>query len=271
MATNTKIFAAAIQMASSDDVDKNLRQADELVKFAIDNGAEFVLLPENFGCMVKHTEDTFSVAEPFGDGKIQSAVSRLAEESNLTIVAGSIPINGENGKARSACIVYGTDGEVLARYDKKHLFDVYIEGSQETYRESDTFIHGSDVTVIDTCIGKVGLSICYDIRFPEMYRKMIDKGVQVIIAPSAFTEQTGRAHWEPLLRARAIENLCYVIAANQSGLHANERKTYGNSMIIDPWGKIISRIEKGTGVIVSEIDLELQKRIRAEFPALSHR
>ncbi len=270
---DNKNVIAAVQMVSTDSVDINLKQAQELIINAADNGAEFILLPENFAYMGKCASDTVSIAEEYGQGVIQKTISLLAKKIKVTIAAGSIPIidSKDKSKVNASCLVYDEDGVEIARYDKKHLFDVYIEDEQETYKESDTYSPGDKVVVVETGIGKVGLSICYDIRFPEMYRQMLDQGVEIIIAPSAFTEQTGRVHWEPLLKARAIENQCYVVAANQGGLHANKRKTYGNSMIIDPWGKIKARIEKGAGVIVSQVNLESQKKIREEFPVLQHR
>lgn len=278
-----KIFAAAIQMISSDSIEQNLLQVELLINSAVNKGANLILLPENFAFMGDATTSVLSIAEVEGAGVIQDKISQLASKHRVTIVAGTIPIF-ENScieadledkntvkKIKAASIMYGPDGKVIARYDKQHLFDVCIKGSQEIYRESDTYSAGDDSVVVQTEIGKVGMSICYDIRFPEMFRQMHDKGVEIILAPSAFTEQTGRVHWEPLLRARAIENLCYVIAANQGGMHTNGRKTYGNSMIIDPWGRITSRIQSGAGVIVSEINLDLQKQIREDFPALEHR
>lgn len=275
-------FAAAIQMVSSDNIQQNLMQAEMLINNAVNKGASFILLPENFAFMGSDTASALPVAEVYGDGFIQNTISQLANKHKVTIVAGTIPILANDyleteshkekvKKINAASIIYGPDGKVIARYDKQHLFDVYLDGGQETYRESDTYSAGNDTVTVQTAIGKVGMSICYDIRFPEMFRQMHDKGVQIILTPSAFTEQTGRVHWEPLLRARAIENLCYVIAANQGGIHANGRKTFGNSMIIDPWGRIISRIQNGAGVIISEINLDLQKHIREDFPALEHR
>ncbi len=269
-------------MVSSDCVEQNLTQAETLINNAVNKGACFILLPENFAFMGYDTASALSVAEAEGDGVIQDKISQLAKRYRVTIVAGTIPIIAEEyiksepekvniKKIKAASIIYGPDGNVLARYDKQHLFDVYLDSSQETYRESDTYSAGNSVVTVKTEIGMVGMSICYDLRFPEMFRQMHDNGVQIILAPSAFTEQTGRVHWEPLLRARAIENLCYVIAANQGGVHINGRKTYGNSMVIDPWGRITARIQNGAGVIISEIDLDLQDNIRSDFPALEHR
>lgn len=279
---NNKNFVAAIQMVSSDCVQQNLMQAETLINNAVNKGACFILLPENFAFMGSDTVSALSVAEVEGCGIIQDKISLLAKKHRVTIVAGTIPIFADKDiktepdkdsvkKIKAASIIYGPDGNILARYDKQHLFDVYLDSSQETYRESDTYSAGNSVVTAKTEIGTVGMSICYDLRFPEMFRQMHDNGVQIILAPSAFTEQTGRIHWEPLLRARAIENLCYVIAANQGGIHVSGRKTYGNSMIIDPWGRITSRIQSGAGVIISEVDLGLQKHIRQDFPALEHR
>ncbi len=277
-----KLYVAAIQMVSSANVQQNLMQAETLIENAVNKGACFILLPENFAFMGGDTVSALSIAEAEGNGIIQDKMSQLAKRHRVTIVAGTIPIFADEyietepeqdsaKKIKAASIIYGPDGNVIARYDKQHLFDVYLDSGQETYRESDTYSAGNSVVTAKTEIGTVGMSICYDLRFPEMFRQMHDNGVQIILAPSAFTEQTGRVHWEPLLRARAIENLCYVIAANQGGMHANGRKTYGNSMIIDPWGRITSRIQSGAGVIISEIDLDLQKHIRQDFPALEHR
>ncbi len=271
--SSTKKYAAAVQMISTDDVDTNLKQVEILVHAAAEKGAEFILLPENFAFMGNGAPETLAVAERHNNGKIQETVAKLASDLQVTIAAGSVPIIDENDitRAKSSCLVYDKSGHEIACYDKKHLFDVYLSETQESYKESDSFSHGDKIVVIETSIGKVGLSICYDIRFPEMYREMHMQGVQIIIAPSAFTEPTGRVHWQPLLKSRAIENLCYVIAANQGGMHNNGRKTYGNSMIIDPWGQIVSRIDVGVGVIISQIDLELQRQIRHEFPVLDHR
>jgi nitrilase len=187
-------------------------------------------------------------------------------------VGGTIPLRaGPDGRVAAACVVYRSDGHSVARYDKIHLFDVDIPARKESYRESAHVAPGSRPQVVDTPAGRLGLSVCYDVRFPELFRALSAAGAQLLSVPSAFTAPTGRAHWETLLRARAIENLCYVIAPAQSGFHANGRETYGDSMIVDYWGRILRRLPRGTGCVVAELDLAAQAEVRESFPALRHR
>jgi nitrilase len=216
--------------------------------------------------------DKRAIAEPDGDGPVQQFLSRQARELSLCIVGGTTPIASQKGeRVAAACLVYGTDGRRLARYDKIHLFDVDIPGRTETYRESANVAPGAHPVVLDTPAGRLGLSVCYDVRFPELYRHLSAAGAQLLSVPSAFTAPTGRAHWETLLRARAIENLCYVIAPAQSGIHPSGRETYGDSMIVDFWGRILKRVPRGRGCALAEVDLALQDNVRASFPALRHR
>jgi nitrilase len=188
------------------------------------------------------------------------------------LIGGTTPLRaGADGRVAAACLAFDADGRQVARYDKIHLFDVDIPGRAESYRESAHVAPGSRVEVIDTPAGRLGLSVCYDVRFPELYRQLSAAGAQLLVVPSAFTSPTGRAHWETLLRARAIENLCYVIAPAQSGFHPSGRETYGDSMIVDYWGRVLKRVPRGTGYALAEVDLARQSQVRESFPALGHR
>jgi nitrilase len=203
---------------------------------------------------------------------VQDFLARTARELKLWIIAGSVPIVLAPGeRSAQACLVYGADGVRRARYDKIHLFDVELPERQESYRESAYMAPGDATVVIDTPAGRLGLSICYDLRFPELYRRLVASGAQWLVVPAAFTAPTGEAHWEPLLRARAIENLCYVVASGQCGLHPSGRRTWGHSVIIDFWGQIIAELPEGEGVITGGIDLSAQDAARRSFPALAHR
>jgi nitrilase len=224
--------------------------------------------------------DRLAVAERFGAGPVQSWLANSARELNMWIVAGTMPLLTDvDTKVAPACLVFNSQGECVARYDKMHLFDVDIpsnrmnsndSGRPEAYRESATFLGGTKPVVVDTPFGRIGLGVCYDMRFPELFRQYVLQGAQIITLPAAFTVPTGIAHWEVLLRARAIENLCYVMAPAQVGGHANGRETYGHSMIVGPWGDILARAEAGPGFACAAIDLGEQRAIRERFPALSH-
>ena len=263
---------AAIQMASGPNVKANLEEAEKLIKTAVQQDAKLIVLPENFAIMGLTEVDKVAIAETAGQGPIQQFLSQQAARHKVWIVGGTVPIeSGVPGKIYSASLLYNDNGEVIARYDKIHLFDVVLEDSKESYNESETIESGNDVVVVDSPFGKLGMAVCYDLRFPELFRAMADVGMEVCVLPSAFTNLTGRAHWESLLRARAIENLCYMIAPDQGGYHKNGRETYGDSMIIDPWGVVLNRLPHGTGVVVSDIDLEKLRKTRKNFPALQHR
>lgn len=263
---------AAIQMASGPNVGSNLLEAGKLVAEAAKAGAKLVVLPENFALMGVHELDKVKVREADGSGPIQIFLSETAKKLNIWLIAGTVPLEADDeNKVRAACLVYNEQGERVARYDKVHLFDVSVPGTDEEYRESDSIENGDQPLVIDTPFGKIGLSICYDLRFPEFFRGMQEKGAEIIIVPSAFTAETGAAHWEVLLRARAIENLCYVIAPNQGGFHLNGRKTYGHSMIIDPWGVVLDCYKTGAGFVSAEVDMERLEKVRTSFPVLQHR
>ncbi len=265
---------AAIQMNSRASVEANLSAARELMERARAQGAKLAALPENFAIMGRREADKLAVAEPLGEGPIQSFLGRCARELDMWIIGGTIPIRSETrpGKVAAANLVFDNTGRFVARYDKIHLFDVDLPDREERYRESATIAAGSEPTVVATPFGHIGLAVCYDVRFPELFRHLQVQGAEILCLPAAFTAATGRSHWETLVRARAIENLCFVIAPAQSGMHENGRETWGDSMIVDPWGHVLARVgEVGAGVAVAEIDLTLQKQVRERFPSLTHR
>jgi deaminated glutathione amidase len=263
---------AAIQMTSGPDVGANLEQARLLLEEAAARGVRLAALPENFSFMGLKEADKRAVAEQDGEGPVQQFLAEAARRLRLWIVGGTVPLRaGADGRVAAASLVYDSDGRRVARYDKIHLFDVDVPGRIESYRESRHVAPGSAAAVVDTPAGRLGLSVCYDVRFPELYRHLSAAGAQLLVVPSAFTAPTGRAHWETLLRARAIENLCYVLAPAQSGFHPNGRETYGDSMIVDYWGKILQRVPRGRGCAIAEIDLSRQAGVRETFPALAHR
>ena len=259
---------AAVQMASGPTVSANLTEAAVLIKLAAKQGAKLIALPEYFGIIGMKDGDKVAVREAFGHGPIQDFLSSTAKKLGVWLVGGSVPLACDDpGRVRNSCLAYNDRGELVARYDKIHLFG--FEMGQERYKEEATIEAGDEVVVFDSPFGRVGLSICYDLRFPELYRKM--QPVDLILVPAAFTETTGKAHWEPLLRARAIENLAYVLAPAQGGFHRNGRETHGDSMIIDPWGVVLDRLQRGSGVVIADIDPAYQARMRQSLPALSHR
>ena len=263
---------AAIQMASSPNVGANLLEAEKLIAQAAKQGAKLVALPENFAIMGMNEFDKVKEKEIDGQGIIQDFLAHSAKKHQVWIVGGTIPLVADDeNKIRAACLVYNNQGERVARYDKTHLFDVSMPDTNEKYFESNSIEAGSKSVVIETPFGKIGIGICYDLRFPEFFRKLVREGAEIIIAPSAFTAETGAAHWEILLRARAIENLCYVIAPNQGGFHVNGRKTFGHSMIVDPWGGILDCHKTGAGVVCAEIDKQQLEKVRTNFPVLTHR
>jgi predicted amidohydrolase len=263
---------AAIQMTSSHIVADNLAAAGELLREAKDLGCEIACLPENFSFIGLRDADKLQVAEPDREGPVQSFLSDTARKLKMWILGGTIVIRGDDERrVANASLLIDAAGKRVARYDKIHLFDVTIPGRDEQYRESTHVTPGRQPVVADTPVGKLGLSVCYDMRFPELYRELVSKGAEWLAMPAAFTVPTGRAHWETLLRARAIENLCYVVAPAQTGTHTSGRETYGDSVIVDYWGQVLSRLAKGTGVITAEIDLAKEAETRTRFPALDNR
>jgi predicted amidohydrolase len=263
---------AAIQMTSSHVVADNLVAAGDLLREAKGLGCDIACLPENFAFIGLRDADKLQVAEPDGAGPVQSFFSDTARKLKMWILGGTIVIRGDSERrVANASLLIDDAGKRVARYDKIHLFDVTIPGRDEQYRESTHVTPGRELVLADTPAGKLGLSVCYDMRFPELYRELVSQGAEWLAMPAAITVPTGRAHWETLLRARAIENLCYVVAPAQTGTHTSGRETYGDSLIVDYWGQVLSRLARGTGVITAEIDLAKEAETRARFPALANR
>ncbi len=265
-------IVAALQMNSGPEVRANLAEARALLEAAAAGGARLAVLPENFAFMGLRDADKLAIGEPDGNGPIQDFLAESARRLGLWIVGGTVPVTGaRDGRVAAASLVYDANGERRARYDKIHLFDVRLPERSESYCESAHVAPGDTVVVLDTPAGRLGLSVCYDVRFAELYRAMAAQGAQLFAVPAAFTAATGRAHWEVLLRARAIENLCVVIAAGQCGSHPNGRETYGDSLIADHWGRVLARRPHGSGCVTADVDLEAEQRDRESFPALRQR
>lgn len=265
---------AALQMTSVASVEANLASARQLLERARTRGVALAALPENFAIMGRSESEKLEVAEPMGEGPIQAFLGRTARELGLWIIGGTIPIRveGDPGRVAAACLVFDDQGRCAARYDKIHLFDVDLPDRDERYRESATIAAGSQPVVVSTPVGRVGLAVCYDVRFPELFRILLSQGAEILSLPSAFTAPTGQAHWELLVRARAVENLCYVLAPAQSGVHESGRETWGESMVVDAWGHVLDRVAgPGPGLAVGEVDRTMQQDVRSRFPSVSHR
>jgi deaminated glutathione amidase len=262
---------AAVQMTSGRDVAANLEAAGQLIASAADGRASLVVLPENFSFLGADDAERLAAAERPGDGAAQSFLAEQARRHGIWLVGGTIPIwSGERACSRSLLI--DPDGRVAAHYDKIHLFDVTVPGSEaESYRESATTARGTAPVAVTTPLARLGMSICYDLRFPALFHRLSVIGIDVLVLPAAFTVPTGRVHWQPLLQARAIESLVYVVAAGQWGEHAGGRRTYGHSMIIGPWGQILAGLDSGTGIVSAELDMIRLAEIRNQFPVLEHR
>ena len=262
---------AAVQMTSGPTVPANLDEAGRRIHAAAAAGARLIVLPENFALMPRADADRLAAAEPDGRGPIQDFLAAQARTHRVWLVGGTVPLAARApDKLRAACLVYNDRGERVARYDKIHLFDVRLDNGEE-YRESRHFEPGEQSVVVETPAGKLGLTVCYDLRFPELFRQLLDRGAELFAVPSAFTAHTGAAHWEVLLRARAIENLAYVVAAAQDGRHANGRQTYGDSMIVSPWGEVMARLAHGAGHVVADCDPARLQGVRASLPSIRHR
>lgn len=263
---------AAIQMVSGASVEGNLAAARPLLEEAARAGAELVVLPENFCFMGARENDKLAVGEAFGDGAVQSFLRTAARELSITLVGGTLPLKGDDAShVRNCSLAFGADGELVARYDKIHLFK--FDNGRERYDEGRTIEAGREPVAFtlrarDGRDWRIGMSVCYDLRFPELYRQL---AADVLLIPSAFTVPTGEAHWEVLMRARAIENLAYVIAPAQGGTHENGRATWGHSMVVDPWGVALAQRERGAGVVVAELDAKRLAQVRTQLPALDHR
>jgi len=270
--SNSNHRVAAAQMATGLNVSANLLEAERLIREAADTGAGLVVLPENFAFMGKRDQDVLTLREQDGEGPLQSFLSQVAARYGVWLVGGTIPLVARGaGRVRAASLVFNERGERVARYDKIHLFDVKVPGGDERYIESFTIEPGDDIIVLDSPFGRLGVAVCYDLRFPEMFRQMLDSGMELLAIPAAFTAITGKAHWETLVRARAIENLCYVIAAAQGGYHINGRETHGHSMIVDPWGTVLGQVPRGNGSICAPLDMDFQTSVRRNFPTIEHR
>ena len=259
---------AAIQMISTTRVEENLNTAAALIAEAVADGAELVALPEYFPIMGRRDGDKIAAREVDGSGPIQDFLAETASKHGIWVIGGSMPLVASvEDKVLNTCLAFNPQGVRVARYDKIHLFG--FQKGEERYNESATIEPGRQPVTFDAPFGRVGLSICYDLRFPELFRALGE--IDLLVLPAAFTEVTGRAHWEILLRARAIENQCYVLAIGQGGVHENRRETHGNSMLIDPWGDIVARRDKGAGVVVGELDHARIAEVRTSLPALTHR
>lgn len=268
---------AAIQMVSTSNIDDNLNQASLLLAKAAEQGARVAVLPENFAVLDTANMPLHGGRERTPEGPIRSFLAEQAHKHGLWIVGGSLPIGARpdgtdtGDRVRASCVVVDDQGREVARYDKIHLFDAMVEDSQGQYRESDTFEPGEDLVTVDTPLGRLGLSICYDLRFPEFFRQLREKEVDWVTLPSAFTWNTGDAHWHPLVRARAIENQVWMVAPGQGGQNSERRRTYGHSMIVDPWGRVLKELAEGAGVIVTDLDPDYQRQVRERMPVWEHR
>jgi deaminated glutathione amidase len=264
---------AALQTVSTPDVGRNLDTAARLIAQAAQQGAQLVALPEYFCLMGRRDSDKLAHAEVPGDGPIQAFLAQQARQHGLWLIGGTLPLRAQNverpDRARNACCVYAPDGTLAARYDKIHLFR--FETERESYDEARVLEAGSAPTTVQAGALRVGLSVCYDLRFPELYRALCTPPCDVLSVPAAFTYTTGRAHWELLLRARAVENQCYVLAAAQGGTHENGRRTWGHSMVVDPWGEVLAVLPEGEGVVIAEVDAARLAAVRRQLPALQHR
>jgi len=261
-----------VQMCSGSDVAANLADAQALINDAAERGATLVVLPENFSYLAADEAGKLAIVEVFGDGPIQAFLARMAREHGIWLVGGTTPLRSDDlRRAYSASLLYAPSGECCARYDKVHLFDVGVPGKDETYRESATAMPGDAPTIVDTPFGPLGMAVCYDVRFPAFFDVVGRAGATILTLPAAFTVPTGEAHWHVLLRARAIESLCFVVAAAQSGEHPGGRRTYGHSLIVGPWGNVLAELSQGPGTVIADLDLAELERLRARFPALSHR
>jgi nitrilase len=262
---------AALQMVSTPDVERNLRAAESLIAAAARAGAQLAALPEYFCLMGRHDSDKLAIAEAPGDGPIQQFLSSQAKQHGVWLIGGTVPLRCDDAeRVRNACCVYAPDGALAARYDKIHLFR-FSNDAGEDYDEGRVLQAGGEPVAFDAAGWRTGLSICYDLRFPELYRAMMNPPCDLISVPAAFTYTTGQAHWELLLRARAVENQCYVIASAQGGQHENGRRTWGHSLVIDPWGEVLACCEEGEGMAIAEIDKARIAEVRKQLPALSHR
>ncbi|MEX1664950.1 carbon-nitrogen hydrolase family protein [Zhongshania arctica] len=261
---------AALQMVSTIHLSENLLRAESLVAESAASGATLAVLPENFALF--GSKKIFELAaEEAKTGALQSFLAGLSVKYGITLVGGTIPLPAEDGRVYATSFVYGADGACLGRYRKIHLFDADVGDAQGSYRESDSYAPGDQLVVVESALGRIGLAVCYDLRFPEMFRGMLDLSMDIIVLPSAFTRNTGWAHWLPLLRARAIENQCLVVAANQGGIHDSKRQTSGGSVIVDSWGRVLAEAGLGEACVIASYDQTEQTALRRRMPVAQHR
>jgi deaminated glutathione amidase len=262
--------AAVVQLASQNDVATNLATMKRLIAQAVADGTQLIVLPENFAFMGAKDNELLAIAEVYLAGPIQAFLSAEAKRHGIWLVGGTLPLQTtDETKVTASCLVFDPQGDCVARYDKMHLFDVQV-AQGESYCESAVITAGSKPVWVDTPLGRIGLTVCYDLRFPKLYRQLAMQGCELIVCPAAFTQTTGAAHWDVLVRARAIENLCYLLAANQGGAHADKRQTYGHSMLVEPWGEILASCEYNQTVVTGDIDLTRVALLREQFPCLQH-
>lgn len=266
------ISVAAIQRVSKNNLLENLQKTEELIKTAASKGARLIVLPENFAIFSSALQAQAAEQENTPDGPLRKFLSRLAQQYGVWLVGGTIPIadNPVDNRPYSSCLVFNAEGEQVARYNKIHLFDVSINDAQKRYAESETFQPGDEVITVPTPFGLLGVAICYDLRFPELFRIMFQRGVDIVALPAAFTKTTGKAHWMTLIKARCIENSCFVIAADQGGEHSAQRETFGHSCVVNAWGKVLSLQESGEGVIFAELDFDELRAQRKQIPVAEH-
>ncbi|USD37262.1 MULTISPECIES: carbon-nitrogen hydrolase family protein [Ferrimonas] len=261
----------ALQCCSLEQPNENLSQLRQLMQPLLDqSGPKLVVLPECALCFDGPPGQWQALAEPLGQGAMQQALSLLASEFGCILVAGTIPIRAEDGRAYAASLVFDEQGRRIGHYNKIHLFDVDVDDATGRYRESDTTCPGDHIEVIDTAAGRIGVAVCYDLRFPELFRALASAGADVVVVPSAFTQKTGAAHWRTLLQARALENQCYVVAANQAGTHGRGRQTWGHSMVVDPWGRVLDELAQQPGLATARLDQQRITEIRRAMPVLNH-
>lgn len=261
---------AALQMVSTGDVAANLVQARQLAEQAAARGAKLLVLPESFALFAGGDVKALAQAEA-DDGHLRGFLAGLARDLKVLVVGGTLPLPAADGRVKPCSLVYSSTGELLGIYQKTHLFDADVADSQQCYRESDQYAPGDASLVVDTELGRLGVAVCYDLRFPEYFRVLLDQGAELVAVPSAFTRRTGWAHWSPLMRARAIENQTLMIGANQGGIHSATRQCSGGSMVVDAWGTVLAEAGLGAGVVVAEFDEATQRRIRQQMPVASHR
>ncbi|WP_194438412.1 carbon-nitrogen hydrolase family protein [Vibrio fluminensis] len=257
-----------IQMTSGPNPQANLAYIEQQVAALAEQGATWVITPEN-SVVFGSRADYHHYAELMGDGEMQAQLAQMAERYNVWLLVGSMPIRRETG-VTTTLLVYNCDGELVADYDKLHMFDVDVADSHQRYRESETFTPGKEIVSLETPFAHLGLTICYDVRFPQLYSELARRGANVIVVPAAFTAVTGQAHWQPLLTARAIETQSWIVAVNQTGVHQGGRQTWGHSMVISPWGEVFASLDGAAGNLLVEIDLKAVTEIRATMPVMQH-